>query len=202
MVTGPFNATGSGDTPSRRAHLRLPASRVAADEPPVRAAASLARLARLRLSPHADRRGHAAADAASTRRDGRRASRPASSWRCGRCWPARSSSCASSATRPASAPAAVYRVSDVDLASRLSFFLWSSIPDDELLDVAERGQLHDTSGARRAGPAHARRSESRRADDRTSPASGCRSATSAARRRTRTTSRISTTTCGRRSSRS
>ncbi len=36
-----------------------------------------------------------------------------------------------------------YRVSDVELASRLSFFLWSSIPDDELLDVAERGQLRD-----------------------------------------------------------
>jgi hypothetical protein len=34
-----------------------------------------------------------------------------------------------------------YRVSDVELASRLSFFLWSSIPDDELLDVAARGQL-------------------------------------------------------------
>jgi len=35
----------------------------------------------------------------------------------------------------------VYRVSDLDLASRLSFFLWSSIPDDELLDVAARGAL-------------------------------------------------------------
>ena len=34
-----------------------------------------------------------------------------------------------------------YQVSDVELASRLSFFLWSSIPDDELLDVAERGEL-------------------------------------------------------------
>ncbi len=33
------------------------------------------------------------------------------------------------------------RVSDLDLASRLSFFLWSSIPDDELLDTAARGQL-------------------------------------------------------------
>ena len=32
----------------------------------------------------------------------------------------------------------VRRVSDVDLASRLSFFLWSSIPDEELLDRAER----------------------------------------------------------------
>src|SRR5262249_26031933 len=36
-----------------------------------------------------------------------------------------------------------YRISDVELASRLSFFLWSSIPDDELLAVAEKGQLRD-----------------------------------------------------------
>ena len=35
----------------------------------------------------------------------------------------------------------IYRVSDLDLASRLSFFLWSSIPDEELLDLAERGEL-------------------------------------------------------------
>ena len=39
------------------------------------------------------------------------------------------------------APGGVYRINDIDLASRLSFFLWSSIPDDELLDVAERGTL-------------------------------------------------------------
>jgi hypothetical protein len=36
----------------------------------------------------------------------------------------------------------VYRVPDLALASRLSFFLWSSIPDDELLDVASSGRLH------------------------------------------------------------
>ncbi|MGH9238230.1 MAG: DUF1592 domain-containing protein [Vicinamibacterales bacterium] len=41
---------------------------------------------------------------------------------------------------PASA-AGVGRVSDLELASRLSFFLWSSIPDDELLKVAEQGRL-------------------------------------------------------------
>ena len=35
----------------------------------------------------------------------------------------------------------VYRLNDLDLASRLSFFLWSSIPDDELLFVAEQGRL-------------------------------------------------------------
>jgi hypothetical protein len=39
-------------------------------------------------------------------------------------------------------PNTAYRISDLDLASRLSFFLWSSIPDDELLDAAERGNLH------------------------------------------------------------
>ena len=41
------------------------------------------------------------------------------------------------------APATAYRLSDLALASRLSFFLWSSIPDDELLDIAARGQLAD-----------------------------------------------------------
>jgi hypothetical protein len=39
-------------------------------------------------------------------------------------------------------PGTTYRVSDINLASRLSFFLWSSIPDDELLTTAERGELH------------------------------------------------------------
>ena len=38
-------------------------------------------------------------------------------------------------------PGGVYRISDLELASRLSFFLWSSIPDDELLDTAVRGKL-------------------------------------------------------------
>jgi hypothetical protein len=40
------------------------------------------------------------------------------------------------------APNTAYLIPDVTLASRLSFFLWSSIPDDELLAVAERGELH------------------------------------------------------------
>jgi hypothetical protein len=37
----------------------------------------------------------------------------------------------------------VYRLSDLELASRLSFFLWRSIPDDELIDLAEKGRLKD-----------------------------------------------------------
>jgi Protein of unknown function (DUF1592)/Protein of unknown function (DUF1588)/Protein of unknown function (DUF1585)/Protein of unknown function (DUF1587)/Protein of unknown function (DUF1595) len=45
---------------------------------------------------------------------------------------------------PANVPAgSVYRISDLELASRLSFFLWSTIPDDELLEAASRGRLHD-----------------------------------------------------------
>jgi Protein of unknown function (DUF1592)/Protein of unknown function (DUF1588)/Protein of unknown function (DUF1585)/Protein of unknown function (DUF1587)/Protein of unknown function (DUF1595) len=42
---------------------------------------------------------------------------------------------------PGVAPKSAYRVPDIQLVSRLSFFLWSSIPDDELLDLAERGEL-------------------------------------------------------------
>jgi hypothetical protein len=44
------------------------------------------------------------------------------------------------ATVPAGTP---YRLTDLELASRLSFFVWSSIPDDELLDLASRGTLHE-----------------------------------------------------------
>ena len=41
------------------------------------------------------------------------------------------------------APESNYELSDVELASRLSFFLWSSIPDEELLSIAERGELQN-----------------------------------------------------------
>ena len=42
-------------------------------------------------------------------------------------------------------PGTPYRISDLELASRLSFFLWSSIPDDELIDLAARGGLSEPS---------------------------------------------------------
>jgi len=45
------------------------------------------------------------------------------------------------ASRPGVQP--VHRISDVELASRLSFFLWSTIPDKELLDLAEQGRLSE-----------------------------------------------------------
>lgn len=45
---------------------------------------------------------------------------------------------------PADVPLnSVYKVNDFELASRLSFFLWSSIPDGQLLDAAEQGKLRD-----------------------------------------------------------
>jgi mono/diheme cytochrome c family protein len=43
------------------------------------------------------------------------------------------------------AAGAVYRISDLELASRLSFFLWSSIPDDQLLQAARQGTLHQSA---------------------------------------------------------
>jgi len=47
-------------------------------------------------------------------------------------------------TEPANVKAAqLYRISDLDLASRLSFFLWSTVPDEELLGLASQGKLKD-----------------------------------------------------------
>ncbi|HEU4692899.1 MAG TPA: DUF1592 domain-containing protein [Vicinamibacterales bacterium] len=43
------------------------------------------------------------------------------------------------------APGSTYRIDDYELASRLSFFLWSSIPDEELMSVASRGRLRDAA---------------------------------------------------------
>ena len=70
-------------------------------------------------------------------------------------------------------PGKAYPVSDVELASRLSFFLWSSIPDDQLLDLAERGTPEECHRAAAASAAHAGRPEVRRARLRTSRGSGC-----------------------------
>lgn len=43
-------------------------------------------------------------------------------------------------------PGSIYRLNGTELASRLSFFLWSSIPDEELLTAAEQGKLNDPKG--------------------------------------------------------
>jgi hypothetical protein len=46
-------------------------------------------------------------------------------------------------------PGTIYRVNDLSLASRLSFFLWSSLPDDALLEIAAKGKLHEPEELKR-----------------------------------------------------
>ena len=41
------------------------------------------------------------------------------------------------------APGKAYRISDLELASRLSYFFWSSVPDEQLINVASQGKLKD-----------------------------------------------------------
>ena len=142
-IAGPHNAAGPGDTPSRRRLLVCTPASAADEEPcarrilstlltrayrrPVAATApeldDASRVLSRRTRQRNLRRGHPAGA-------GARARRPVLPV------PLR--------TRAAPAAAgAAYRISDLELASRLSFFLWSSIPDDELIAVAAKGALKD-----------------------------------------------------------
>ena len=61
---------------------------------------------------------------------------------------------------PANQPAgSIYRVSDLELASRLSFFLWSSLPDDDLHQRRGARQIKRSGGARKTSPPYAGRSQ-------------------------------------------
>ncbi|HVZ19544.1 MAG TPA: DUF1592 domain-containing protein [Vicinamibacterales bacterium] len=141
-ITGPFNATGPGDTPSRR---RLFTCRPATTLSAERACAEKI------LVPLAHRAYRAPVSAVDRQRimaiydEGRRTG-------------TFESGVESALVRVLAAPRFVFRVEqdpasvkpgtpyrlpDIELASRLSFFLWSSIPDDELLRVAEQGTLHE-----------------------------------------------------------
>jgi hypothetical protein len=63
-------------------------------------------------------------------------------------------------------PGSIYRLSDLELASRLSFFLWRSMPDDQLLDLAARGGLGTPAAiSRQVGRMLADRRASRFLDD-------------------------------------
>ena len=179
-ITGPFNATGPGDTPSRRRIFVCRPRAATSDELALRAAdprrrwrgapiASRSRDADLQADPRLLRR-RAAARAAST--PAFRARAAADSRQPEVRVPRRARSGRRRARR------AAYRLSDLELASRLSFFLWSSIPDDELLAVARAGTAERAGGARAAGAAHAGRSEVATRWSPTSPASGCSCATS------------------------
>jgi mono/diheme cytochrome c family protein len=144
QITGPFQATGSGDTPSRRRIFTChPAN--ANDELPC-AKGILSSLAR-----RAYRRPVANKDV-ETVLSFYQSGRNKGSFEAGiqnslRLILASPKFLFRSEPDPSSQTAgSIYRVSDLELASRLSFFLWSSVPDDDLLNAATQGKLRDPVG--------------------------------------------------------
>lgn len=143
-VTGPYEATGTGDTPSRR--VLFGQSATTTPRTP-EAQATLARHALTNLMHRAFRRPIAPHDLAKPMRffeQGREAGGFDAGMEL-----AVSSILVSPQfllrvknDPPNSAPGSVYRLSDLELATRLSFFLWSSVPDSELLKAAEQETLH------------------------------------------------------------
>jgi len=140
-IVGPFDPTGIGDTPSRnRVFSCRPASALVdnAEECATSIIGSLARRAYRRPVTVADldqllsfyRDGAADADFEVGIETALRAllASPEFLFRIER-------------DPPEVAAGAAYRVSDLELASRLSFFLWSTIPDDELVELAAAGRL-------------------------------------------------------------
>jgi hypothetical protein len=194
---GPFNPTGPGDTPSRRRIFSV-RPKDAADEEPVRDThPEHARPARLSRRLHT-RRSEGAPRLLPPRPRRREELRVGD--RSGAAAAAASPKFVFRVERdPASVAAgAVYALDDAELASRLSFFLWSTIPDDELLTLAARRRLHEPQTlSARCGACSPTRRRSRWWT--TSWGSGCSCATSATSSRTRTSSRISTTTSAARS---
>jgi hypothetical protein len=139
-IEGPFNVTGPGDTPSRRRILTCQPKNPLAETPC--ATAIIGTLAR-----RAYRRPVATAELKRLMRfyqDARRnGDFEAGIERALRAILASAPFLFRIEHEPAVAPGTPYRLTDLETASRLSFFLWSSIPDDELLDVATRGQLRN-----------------------------------------------------------
>jgi hypothetical protein len=140
-ITGPFKTTGSGETPSRRrVFVCRPTSR--SDEVPCarKIVATVARRAYRRPIGETEL-GRLMSFYEAGRREGDFETGVESALR----------SVFASAKfifrlerDPADvAPGVPYPVTDIELASRLSFFLWSSVPDDELLRVAARGRLRN-----------------------------------------------------------
>ena len=140
-ITGPLNATGSGDTPSRRRIFAChPASE--SDEVPCARTilSTLARRAYRQPASNADMetlmgffeagRKSGSFDAGIQQALARMLVAPRFVFRF--------------ESDPAGVPnGAPHPITDLELASRLSFFLWSSIPDDELLTLASQNKLHE-----------------------------------------------------------
>jgi hypothetical protein len=139
QIEGPFAATGAGDTPSRREVFSCRPERPQDEEPCARKILS-------RLARRAYRRPVTDADV-RTLVDFYRAGRGTRGFEGGielaleRLLISPEFLIRIEQDPNAATPGAPYRISQVELASRLSFFLWSSIPDDELLDLAAHGKL-------------------------------------------------------------
>ncbi len=144
IVSGPLNVTGSGDTPSRAKIFSCrPASAVEESACAKKVLTSLARRAFRRPVTDADvtpllafyEQGKQAGDFDSGIQSALEAMlvSPDFLFRIER---------DPKTAAPGSAYRLAYRLNDLELASRLSFFLWSSIPDDELLNLAEQGRLN------------------------------------------------------------
>jgi mono/diheme cytochrome c family protein len=140
-IIGPFNATGPGDSPSRRRILTCRPATRGAEEPCARRIVTT-------LTERAFRRRATAAEIEDVM----------TFYRTGREKGTFDTGVQMALRRVLASPrfllrierertdvpaGVAYRISDLELASRLSFFLWSSIPDDELLAAAEKGQLKD-----------------------------------------------------------
>jgi hypothetical protein len=141
VITGPFKATSPGDTPSRRRIFScMPANTGDESGCATKIVSALARRA-YRRPVQADElamlmtfyeKGRKAADfeVGIQQALARILVAPAFLYR-------------AEAEPAAVRPGASYRLSSVDLASRLSFFVWSSVPDDDLLTAATKGTLRD-----------------------------------------------------------
>jgi mono/diheme cytochrome c family protein len=140
LMTGPFNATAAGDTPSRRAIFTCrPVN--AADEAPC-ARRILARLARRAYrGDFGDPDLNVLLEFFAAGRERTGSFEGGIDMALRRMLASPKFLVRVEPDPDGVAPGAVYRLSDLALASRLSFFLWSSIPDDELLDVASKGDL-------------------------------------------------------------
>jgi hypothetical protein len=145
-IGGPFKVTGPGESPTRRALFVCSPKDAAAEEPcALQILSKIATRAYRRPLTEADRQvlldfyragrsEEGTFDAGIQRGLERILAAPSFIFR---------------VTKPVAGVASIstapnaYKLTDLDLASRLSFFIWSSIPDDQLLELAARGRLSD-----------------------------------------------------------
>ncbi len=141
-VLGPYKPTGPGVTPSRKKIFVCTPATAAQDE-------SCARQILTNLAHHAYRRPVTNADVSPLMGFYQRGRQAGGSFDKGietalRAMLVSPNFLFREERDPAGAkPGSVYKLNDYEVASRLSYFLWSSMPDDELLDLAQKGRLKD-----------------------------------------------------------